>query len=94
VDAGTLRVRDVIDSTPSASCPRVAYRRDPARLGRSLREQSSPRRSRVMLSGGSVSQVLIGAQPTGLTSGMFLVSPGESITIVYSSPPAWSWFLN
>lgn len=94
VDAGTLRVRDVIGLSPIGRLPARGIPAPVLPPTGVPYVSSLPAEGRVMISGGSVSQVLIGGQPTGLTSGMFLVSPGESITVVYSSPPAWSWFLN
>ncbi len=54
---------------------------------------SMPAEAQVSISGGSVQGVLIGGQSTGLTSGMFAVAPGQSIAVVYTSAPAWTWFL-
>jgi len=94
IDAGTLVVRGVLGLNPIGHLPTRG-------LGAPILPPSGvpfvsnmPAEGRVMINGGSVSDVRIGAFSTGLKSGMFLVSPGESITVVYSIPPAWSWFLN
>lgn len=50
---------------------------------------------RVFIAPGSatISVIGINATPTGLTSGMFNVLVGETITIVYSGgTPTWTWF--
>jgi hypothetical protein len=94
VDAGTLRVRDVLGLNPIGRLPARGIPAPTLTASGVPYVSNLPAEGRVMISGGSVSQVLIGGQPTGLTSGMFLVSPGESIAVVYSSPPTWSWFLN
>jgi len=94
VDAGTFRVRDVVGLNPIGLLPARGIPAPILPASGVPYVSSLPAEGRVMISGGSVSQVSIGGKPTGLTSGMFLVSPGESITVFYSSPPAWSWFLN
>jgi hypothetical protein len=94
VDAGTLIVRDVIGLNPIGRLPARGISAPMLPASGVPYVSNLPADGRVMISGGSVSEVLIGGKPTGLISGMFLVSPGESITVVYSSPPAWSWFLN
>jgi hypothetical protein len=94
VDAGTLVVRDVIGLNPIGRLPALGIR-EPALPNSGVPYISNlPAEGRVAISGGSVSDVRIGGQSTGLTSGMFIVLPGESITIDYSSPPTWRWFLN
>jgi len=52
-----------------------------------------PTVARVSISGGSVQDVRIGGQSTGLTSGIFEVLPGESIAVTYTSAPTWGWDL-
>lgn len=46
----------------------------------------------VYLSGGTVSSVLINGQPTGITSGTFMLNPGATIALTYSVAPTWYWF--
>lgn len=94
VDAGTLIVRSVVGVNPIGRLPARGIPAPILPASGIPYVSDLPADGRVMITGGSVSQVSIGGQPTGLTSGMFLVSPGESITVFYSSPPAWSWFLN
>ena len=48
----------------------------------------------VYLSGGTVSAVAVGGASTGLTSGMFFVPAGESITLTYTAAPTWVWVGN
>lgn len=45
----------------------------------------------VYVSGGTVSQITVGSHNTGLTSGCFLLPPGQSITITYTAAPSWTW---
>jgi hypothetical protein len=94
VDAGKLIVRDVVGVNPIGRLPALGIRAPVLPASGVPYVSNLPADGRVMISGGSVSDVRIGGHSTGLTSGMFLVSPGESIAVVYSSPPAWSWFLN
>jgi hypothetical protein len=93
VDAGTLVVRDVIGLNPIGHLPALGIR--PPQLPDSgvAYVSNMPAEARVAISGGTVLDVRIGGQSTGLTSGMFPLSPGESIAVVYSSPPVWRWFL-
>lgn len=46
----------------------------------------------VIVTGGTVTVIKIGAVTTGLTSGTFRVPVGQTITITYSSVPTWKWF--
>lgn len=48
----------------------------------------------VYLAGGTVTAVAIGGTATGLTSGMFSVPAGETITLTYSVAPTWTWLGN
>lgn len=48
--------------------------------------------ARVFVTGGTVSAIAIGGTDTGLTGGTFELDPGETITLTYSSAPAWTWF--
>lgn len=47
---------------------------------------------RVFVAGGTVSAIAIGGNATGLTSGMFVLAPSETITLTYSAAPTWTWF--
>jgi len=46
----------------------------------------------VYITGGTVTVIAIGSFTTGLTSGMFIVPAGQTITITYSSVPTWTWY--
>jgi Pectate lyase superfamily protein len=93
VEAGTLRVRDIVGLNPIGRLPALGLA-PPALPPSGIPYASSmPAEAQVSISGGSVQGVLIGGQSTGLTSGMFKVAPGESIAVVYTSAPVWSWFL-
>ncbi|MEM8530334.1 MAG: glycosyl hydrolase family 28-related protein [Chloroflexota bacterium] len=46
----------------------------------------------VYLSGGDVTGVAIGGHETGMTSGSFRISAGQSITVAYRDVPTWTWF--
>lgn len=52
------------------------------------------RHATVQVIGGTVSQVAVDGQNTGLTSGMFRVPSGKTITLTYSSAPTWAWWLD
>lgn len=45
----------------------------------------------IYVTGGTVSNVAINGNATGLSGGMFRLGPGQSITLTYSSPPTWTW---
>lgn len=45
----------------------------------------------VYISGGTVTEIAVQGVPTGLTSGVFQVSAGRSIRLVYSVAPQWVW---
>ena len=45
----------------------------------------------VYVTGGTVTDVAINGNATGLTSGAFRLGPGQSITLTYSSAPTWTW---
>lgn len=47
---------------------------------------------RVFVSGGTVSAIAINGTSTGLTSGEFVLAPGDSITLTYTAAPTWVWF--
>jgi hypothetical protein len=49
-------------------------------------------RVRVAVSGGSLTNIAINGTNTGLTSGMFELDPGETITLTYTAAPTWTWF--
>lgn len=46
----------------------------------------------VLISGGTVTEIDLDDIATGLTSGMFVIAPGETINITYSSAPTWKWW--
>ncbi len=46
----------------------------------------------VQVVGGTVTEVTVDGQATGLTSGFFPVRSGGSIAITYSSAPTWRWW--
>lgn len=45
----------------------------------------------VYVAGGTVTAIAVGGTATGVTSGMFRVPAGQSITLTYSSAPTWVW---
>ncbi len=45
----------------------------------------------IYISGGTVTDVAINGNSTGLTFGMFRLGPNQSITLTYSSAPTWTW---
>ncbi len=49
---------------------------------------------RVHITGGTVTGVSINGTATGLTQGIFMLEPDETITLTYSSAPSWVWFGN
>lgn len=48
----------------------------------------------VTIYGGTVTAIGVNGTITGLTNGTFLVPAGETISITYSSAPAWTWTRN
>lgn len=50
------------------------------------------RNARVLISGGTVTQVAIDGVNTGLTSGWFPLATGKSITVTHSGAPTWKWW--
>ena len=46
---------------------------------------------RVYVTGGTVSNILINGQSTGVSSGSFLINVSETITLAYSVAPTWLW---
>lgn len=44
------------------------------------------------ITGGTVSQISIAGQATGLTSGAFHIKAGQTIGITYTVAPSWQWF--
>lgn len=46
----------------------------------------------VVVTGGTVSSIAIDGTDTGLTSGMVMLTPGQTITLTYTAAPAWTWF--
>ena len=47
----------------------------------------------VYISGGTVTAIDIGGSATGITAGVVHLLPGETVAIVYSIAPTWTWFL-
>lgn len=48
----------------------------------------------VYVTGGTVTVIAVDGTATGLTSGSFRLSNGQSITLTYSVAPTWKWFGN
>jgi hypothetical protein len=94
VEAGTLRIRDMVNINPIGGLPALGIAAPVLPPSGIPYVSSMPADAQVYISGGSVQDVLIGGQSTGVTSGNFAVGPGQSITVVYTSAPTWSWFLN
>lgn len=46
---------------------------------------------RIAVSGGTVSNIAISGTATGLTSGVFILQPAETITLTYTVAPVWVW---
>lgn len=46
----------------------------------------------VIVSGGTVTVIAIGGVATGLTSGVFRLPAGQTITLTYTVAPTWTWF--
>jgi Pectate lyase superfamily protein len=93
VEAGMLRVRDIVGLNPIGRLPALGIAAPALPPSGVAYVSTMPASAQVSISGGSVQDVRTGGQSTGLTSGMFEVAPGESIAVVYASAPAWSWFL-
>lgn len=51
-----------------------------------------PHSCRIYITGGTVSNIAIGGNSTGLTSGTFELAPNETITLTYTGAPTWTWF--
>jgi hypothetical protein len=94
VEAGTLLVRDMINLNPIGRLPALGIAAPALPASGVPYVSSMPANAQVYISGGSVQDVRIGGQSTGLTSGNFAVAPGQSITVVYTSAPTWDWFLD
>jgi hypothetical protein len=47
----------------------------------------------VVVSGGTVSNVVVNAVSVGTGDGTYTVPPGQSITLTYSAAPTWTWTL-
>jgi hypothetical protein len=93
VEAGILRVRDMVGLNPIGHLPALGIAAPPLPPSGVAYVSDLPADAQVSVSGGSVQRVLIDGQSTGLTSGMFPVSPGQSIAVAYTSAPSWNWFL-
>jgi len=46
---------------------------------------------RVFVSGGTVSAIAVNGTATGLTSGLVVLGPGDTITLTYTAAPTWVW---
>lgn len=46
----------------------------------------------VLVSGGTVTQIAIDGENTGLTAGLFPVRSGGTLTLTYSAAPTWKWW--
>jgi hypothetical protein len=94
VEAGTLSVHNMVGLNPIGGLPALGIG-VPALPPSGIPYVSSmPAEAQVYISGGSVQDVLVGGQSTGVTSGNFAVAPGQSIAVVYTSAPSWDWFLD
>lgn len=94
VEAGTLRVRDIVNLNPIGRLPAIGISPPVLPPTGVPYVSSMPADAQVYIRGGSVQDVRIGGQSTGLSSGNFAVAPGQSITVVYTSAPTWEWFLD
>jgi hypothetical protein len=47
----------------------------------------------VCISGGTDVSIAISGLSTELSSGCFIICPGQTITITYTTAPTWAWFL-
>jgi hypothetical protein len=94
VEAGTLVVRDIVNLNPIGQLPAIGIATPALPPSGFPYVSRMPADAQVYISGGSVQDVLVGGQSTGVTSGNFAVAPGQSIAVVYTSPPTWEWFLN
>jgi hypothetical protein len=45
----------------------------------------------VLIYGGAVTRIAVGGSTFPLTQGTVILRPGETVTLVYRSPPAWEW---
>lgn len=46
----------------------------------------------VVISGGTVTAIVIDGTTTGLTSGSVILPSGKAISVTYSVAPTWKWF--
>lgn len=54
---------------------------------------TSPLPAQVTISGGTVSNVVVGGTSVGTGDGTYTVGPTQSITVTYSAAPTWTWAL-
>jgi hypothetical protein len=94
VENGILEVHDIVGINPIGRLPALGIAAPTLPASGVAYVSSMPADAQVSISGGSVQDVLIGGQSTGLTSGNFAVAPGQSIAVVYTSAPTWDWFLD
>lgn len=94
VDAGTLLVRDMVGLNPIGGLPALGIAAPTLPPSAIPYVSTMPADAQVFINGGTVEDVLIGGQSTGLISGNFGVAPGQSITVIYTSAPTWDWVLD
>lgn len=75
--------RSVFSGFPNATTPTIqsAY----------TFENTLPMMVEVHISGGTVSSIVVRGISTGMTSGVFILYPQDTISITYSSAPSWCW---
>jgi hypothetical protein len=54
---------------------------------------TSPLPATVVISGGTVSNVVVNGVSVGTGDGTYTVPPGQAITLTYSAAPTWTWAL-
>ena len=94
VEAGTLRVRDVIGLDPIGHLPALGIPEPLLPASGVPYVSNLPADAQVTITGGSVQDVIVDGASTGLTSGTFDVSPGVSIAVSYTAAPVWHWFVD
>jgi Pectate lyase superfamily protein len=94
VENGILEVHDIVGINPIGRLPALGIAAPALPPSGVPYVSNLPADTQVSISGGSVQDVRIGGQSTGLTSGNFSVAPGQSIAVVYTSAPTWNWFLD
>jgi hypothetical protein len=54
---------------------------------------TSPLPATVVITGGTVSNVVVNGISVGTGDGTYTVPPGQSVTLTYSAAPTWTWTL-